>query len=162
MRQPGVKHKDVWVYVMSTELHYERQGQPRDCPAIKAVRGSTWHVSHSRADRLCCVHFFCLCHLLVIFLYIHLWKFYKKCYIFMRPTYIQRHGVTMYVREGNRNLWTCWLVWIILNQYWGRWPTSLNYHFCPNFVDCLDVDGVHVLLFFVCFICLSACPELAP
>ena len=90
-----MKHKDVWAYVTSTELHYERQGQPRDCPAIKAVRGSTWHVSRSRADRLCCVRFFC--YWLFFCIYIH--ENSVKCYIFMGPTYIQRHGVTVGVTE---------------------------------------------------------------
>ena len=58
MRRPGVKHKDVWGVRDVYRTPLRAQGQPRDCPAIKAVRGSTWHVSRSRADRLCCVRFF--------------------------------------------------------------------------------------------------------
>ena len=35
----------VLAYMISTELQWKRQGRPRHCAAIKAVRRSTWHVS---------------------------------------------------------------------------------------------------------------------
>jgi len=38
-------------------------------------------------------------------------------------------------------------------RYWLL--TFLYYQFCHNFLDCLDVDGVHT--FFVCFNCLCVC-----